>query len=132
MPGFGTFSVPFESYWETYCLDAFDMIFVVYAGRLTADDITLYKRLKSCGISTAIVRNKADEMINSIKRENPTLSDAAAFERSVGEVANELKSNGLDGVPFFLVSAYMWQDKRQIGHESKLLEFMVAATARRF
>ena len=132
MPGHGTKDVPFETYWDDYCLESFDVILVVYAGRLTANDIILYKTLKREGISTAFVRNKADEMIKSIKREDPTLSDNAAFTRCRGEVENELKENGLNGVKFFLVSAHMWQDNEKIGDEDNLLEFIAEATKRRY
>jgi predicted GTPase len=60
MPGIGTSSHPSDTYFERYCLGAFDAVLIVFDERLMASDVELARRAALYDIPVFFIRNKAD------------------------------------------------------------------------
>ncbi|KAI8340463.1 interferon-inducible GTPase-domain-containing protein [Chlamydoabsidia padenii] len=68
MPGANTMNHPASTYFEDKFLCAFDSLIIVTAERLMETDIKIAKQAQLCQIPVLIVRNKADQAIESKMR----------------------------------------------------------------
>lgn len=60
MPGIGTPRHPAKTFFENYCLGAFDAILIVFDDRLMASDIDIARRAKKYDVPVFFVKNKSD------------------------------------------------------------------------
>ncbi|KAI8885350.1 P-loop containing nucleoside triphosphate hydrolase protein [Backusella circina FSU 941] len=60
MPGIGTPSHPIKTYFERYCLGAFDAVLIVFDERLMASDVELARKAALYDIPVFFIRNKSD------------------------------------------------------------------------
>ncbi|KAI8084349.1 interferon-inducible GTPase-domain-containing protein, partial [Gilbertella persicaria] len=60
MPGVGTLRNPSKSYFEDYCLNAFDAILIVFDDRFMASDVDIARKARRHDIPVFFIRNKAD------------------------------------------------------------------------
>ena len=62
LPGYGTEKFPKEGYFEKFNLAKIDIFLCVTSGKLHADDVGLFKELRSHGKTCIFVFNKTDEL----------------------------------------------------------------------
>jgi predicted GTPase len=67
MPGIGTPRHPTKSYFENYCLGAFDAILIVFDDRLMASDVELARKAYKYHVPVFFVKNKADLVNKSVR-----------------------------------------------------------------
>lgn len=125
VPGCGTVAVPTSEYITRFHLRLFDAVVLVTAGRLSANDVLLYRCLQAGGISRLVVRNKMDLDVGSelekLRRrvgarslDTLPIDDVQATCRQVRAqvLASYAQLEGVDAADVFLVSAEAMDPER--------------------
>jgi len=107
IPGCGTVAHPTEGYFDTYCLDAYDLLVIVAYKGLQEPDIMLAKQATKAEVPFIFVFSKMDRSIDSkvIRQRKP-------YDEAKSSVREELKlhaesqfaKNTLTDIKYFLVS----------------------------
>ncbi|KAH9258612.1 hypothetical protein BASA81_003114 [Batrachochytrium salamandrivorans] len=111
LPGCGTDRHPFEGYFDSKKLYAFDILLLVYKDRLGAHAANLYRECIRRQVSVAVVRTHADVVLQAKLRRGMTAE--AAQEEMQSDFLGELRALGIDNCEnAFYVSSWDMADHK--------------------
>ena len=137
LPGMGTASHPYETYWDTMQLAAFDCVLLFLdRRRLREMEAQLLQRAMRERLFVAVVYGKMDEAIEDLlveKRGVATEGEKGLVEGLRGRLVTQLtEAVRPDAVPpVFLISGDHWMEGRRDYDEERLEKFIIRAALRK-